>query len=341
MSGSAPSIKAGRILIVMPTWVGDVVMATPTLRALRAHLSDSHLTALMRPAGAAVLDPCPWLDAVATSPKELTGRFDVGILLANSFRAAWTARGKGCKRLIGYARDGRSWMLSDQLFAPRGPAGYVPMPALKYYLEIARYLGAEVIDSGMELFVDEQNTAKAQRMMSDAGVVEDRPLVLLNPGASFGPAKLWGAKRYAQVADRLFQEHKAQVAVSGSIDERPILDQVIAAAEIPIIDLQAHGIDLRTLKGVMQRADLLITNDTGPRHIAAAFNTPVVTIFGPTDPRWTEIDFALERQLMVDVFCGPCQQKHCPLDHRCMTGITPEMVYQQAAELLAPRCGSP
>jgi len=217
------------------------------------------------------------------------------------------------------------------------------MPALRYYLEIARYLGepgepgeqdVQDIDSRMELFTTDQDKAAAQQLMANAGCDDRRPLVLLNPGASFGPAKMWSPVRFAEVADRLIQEHGVQVAVTGSPAERHVIDQVIAAAQQPIVDLVAHGVDLHTLKVVMSCASLLITNDTGPRHMAAALNTPVVTIFGPTDPRWTEIDFDLERQVMVDVFCGPCQRKECPLDHRCMSQITADMVYDHASELL-------
>ena len=114
-----------------------------------------------------------------------------------------------------------------------------------------------------------------------------------------------------------------------------MIDHVAVAAQPPVARLDEHGIDLKLLKSVVKRAALLITNDTGPRHIAAAFGVPVVTLFGPTDPRWTEIGFDKERQIMIDVFCGPCQRKQCPLDHRCMTRITTDMVFERAAELLS------
>jgi heptosyltransferase-2 len=103
------------------------------------------------------------------------------------------------------------------------------------------------------------------------------------------------------------------------------------------IDLPSHGSSLGSLKEIVRRCDLMVTNDTGPRHIAAAFDVPVVTIFGPTHPEWTEIYFPRERKVAVKVFCGPCQKKICPLDHRCMTRITPDMVYQTAAGLLPQR----
>ncbi len=105
------------------------------------------------------------------------------------------------------------------------------------------------------------------------------------------------------------------------------------------IDLSNKGLTLSGLKEIVRRCDLMVTNDTGPRHIAAAMDVPVVTIFGPTHPEWTEIYYAKERQVAVKVFCGPCQKKVCPLDHRCMTRVTPAMVYATALELLAPKQG--
>jgi heptosyltransferase-2 len=100
------------------------------------------------------------------------------------------------------------------------------------------------------------------------------------------------------------------------------------------VDLSRAGITLGAIKEIVRRCDLMITNDTGPRHIAAAFDVPVVTIFGPTHPEWTEIYFEKERKVAVKVFCGPCQKKLCPLDHRCMTRITPAMVFDAAMSLL-------
>ncbi|MCC6579122.1 MAG: glycosyltransferase family 9 protein, partial [Phycisphaeraceae bacterium] len=135
-------------------------------------------------------------------------------------------------------------------------------------------------------------------------------------------------------ADALHSRYGAAVAVSGSPRERDILDQVLAAARTSLIDLPRLGVDLRLLKSIIKLGRLMITNDTGPRHVAAAFGVPVLTIFGPTDPAWTRIDFPFERQVRVDVFCGPCQKKKCPLDHRCMKLVTPDMVVERSAELL-------
>ena len=137
------------------------------------------------------------------------------------------------------------------------------------------------------------------------------------------------------VWDTLTVDLERPYTITGAPRERNILDEVIASTDVPMIDLPKMGMDLGTLKSVVKHATLMVSNDTGPRHIAAAFGVPVVTVFGPTDPRWTEIDFEHERIVRVDVFCGPCQKRTCPLDHRCMTQVTPEMVFEQVQELLS------
>ncbi len=345
-----------RLLIVAPSWIGDAVMATPTLRALRNLYPDTHITALVRRTTRAILDACPWVDRIVTArPKKsrptdrragafslarrlAMRQFDTAILLPNSFRSALLMRVASIPRRVGYDRDGRGFLLTDRLLPPRAKGRFVPVSAHDYYLGIARYLGAENPDPTMQLFTRPEHDARAAQLLTQAGhdPTANRPLILINPGANYGDAKIWYPDRFAAVADRLTEQHNATLAVTGAPNERPILDAVINAAKHPILDLPALGVDLPTLKSVVRLADLMVTNDTGPRHIAAAFNVPVVTVFGPTDPAWTEINFDRERIVRVDVFCGPCQKKKCPLDHRCMTRINPDMVLDRAAELQTP-----
>ena len=159
-------------------------------------------------------------------------------------------------------------------------------------------------------------------------------MILLNPGAQFGAAKCWLPEYFAALADRFIVELGATVLISAAPRERGIVDSILHNMKQAPIDLLAHGSSLGALKEIVRRCDLMVSNDTGPRHIAAAFDVPVVTIFGPTHPEWTEINFPRERKVAVKVFCGPCQKKICPLDHRCMTRITPAMVFDTAVQLL-------
>jgi heptosyltransferase II len=358
---AAPGRPTGRLLVVMPTWLGDIVMATPALRALRQVYPDAHITALVRRSMRPILEPCPWADRCVSMrarggllPRTSTGdgerrestlrlaarlargRFDTAVLLPNSFRTALLARLAGIPRRIGYDRDARGGLLTDRLLPRRRLGGFVPVPAIDYYLGLARYLGAANPDATMQLFTRPVDDAKADALLTEAGyrVGDPRPLVLLNPGANYGDAKMWYPDRFAAVADKLAERFDAVTAINGSPRERPILAAVHAAAQRPIIDLARRGFDLRLLKSVVRRCSLMITNDTGPRHVAAAMGVPVVSIFGPTDPRWAETGFVLDRQVRIDVFCSPCQKKRCPIDHRCMTGIDADMVFEHAADLL-------
>lgn len=339
----------------MPSWVGDAVMATPTLRALRQLYPDAHITALIRREIRPIIDACPWLDRIVCVRKRQKGsskagrnstiplaarlakaEFDTAVLLPNSFRTALLVRMAKIKRRVGYDRDGRGFLLTDRLLARRGNDGFVPVPARDYYLGIANYLGAVDSDPALKLFTRPEDEQRATQLLESAGVTDpQRPLVLINPGANYGDAKMWYPDRFAEVADRCVRQHNAYVAVTGAPKERKIIDSVVEAAKEPMIDLTKLGIDLTLLKSIVARSRLMVTNDTGPRHIAVAMNVPVVTVFGPTDPIWSEIDFELERKVSVDVFCGPCQKKRCPLDHRCMTLVSPDMVFQRAEELLS------
>ena len=349
---------ANRLLVVMPTWVGDAVMATPTLRALRALYPDAHITAMCRPMVRPIIDASPWVDRIVmvrarrkgksdlrrVGPISMirrisAGKFDTAVLLPNSFRAALLVRMAGIPRRVGYDRDGRGFMLTDLLEPLRTKGRFIPVPTKDYYLGVARYLGAKITDESMELFTRPDDDVRAAAMLTAAGVPENKRIVLTNPGANYGDAKMWMPERFAAVADRCTRELDAVVCVTGAPKERAILDRVIASAKERIVDLTKFGMDLTLLKSVMKRSSLLVTNDTGPRHIAAALGVPVVTVFGPTDPAWTEIHFEQERQVMVKVPCGPCQKKKCPLkgtseDHVCMKRIDPDMVFTQARELV-------
>ncbi|MEL7239586.1 MAG: lipopolysaccharide heptosyltransferase II [Planctomycetota bacterium] len=331
------------VLIVMPTWVGDCVMATPTLRSLRALWPDARITALVRRNCKPLLRGIEFIDriiaprkidVVRLAPRIRRARFDAAVLLPNSFKTALLARSAGITRRIGYDRDGRGFLLTDKLLPDRHAGQYKVVPTIRYYLALAGYLGGETRDASMHIAVTPADTAAADSVLQRAGATLNGQTVLLNPGAQFGAAKLWLPEYFAEVADA-FSERGATVLVSAAPGETGIIDAIASHAKRPFVDLARHGMSLGALKSMCGRADLVITNDTGPRHIAAALRTRLVTIFGPTDPRWTTLDFPLERELQEDVFCGPCQKKLCPLDHRCMTQLTPDAVVAACDELLA------
>jgi heptosyltransferase-2 len=352
--------EPSRILIVQPNWVGDAVMATPLLRAMRQRFPQAHIAYLLRRYVKPLYTGIPWADQLITyrtgrtkaragkgifdlAARLRAGRFDLAVLLPNSFRSALVCRMAGIERIVGYERDGRGFLISDKLLPVKDKGKFVPTPILRTYLGIGSYLGCSTRDRTMQLFVTPAEREDAIEVLRRAGLDETLerpaaqgrpPLVVLNPGAQYGAAKCWLPEHFAAVGDRLIDEHQATVLISASPKERRIVEAIQRHMRHAAVDLSRCGMTLGALKEVVRRCDLVITNDTGPRHIAAAFGVPVVTVFGPTFPQWTEIDFPKERQVSVKVFCGPCQKKTCPLDHRCMTRITPAMVMQTALELL-------
>ena len=354
-----------KILVVQPSWVGDAVMATPTLRALRETFPDAHISYLMRRYLKPLYAGLPWGDQLITHRTGKTrkkagkglfdlaarlraGKFDLAILLPNSFQTALVCKMANIKQILGYERDGRGFLLTDRLLPPKDKGKLVPTPIVKYYLGLAGYLGSTGKDFTLKLFVTPPQRRSAEEVLRASALdphIErpagrgKSPLIILNPGAQFGAAKCWLPEYFAELADRLVDELGATILISSAPKERMIVEMVLRHMKRPAIDLATNGLSLGSLKEIVRRCDLMITNDTGPRHIAAAFEVPVVTIFGPTHPEWTEIYYAKERQVAVKVFCGPCQKKVCPLDHRCMTLATPAMVFKAAIGLLQSQSG--
>lgn len=353
-------VEASKILIVQPNWVGDAVMATPMLRAVRELYPNSHISYLMRRYVKPLYMGMPWPDQLITyrtgktkakagkgmfdlAARLRAGKFDLAVLLPNSFKSALLCKMAGIPKVLGYERDGRSFLLSDRLLPVKERGKYVPTPIVDYYLGLARYLGSRHADQRLQLWVTEADRCEAGEVFRRAGLDLDlerpaahggKPLVVLNPGAQYGAAKCWLPEYFAQLGDRLVDELGATVLISAAPRERAIVDAIKGHMKRPAVDLAARGLTLGAVKDIVRRCDLMVTNDTGPRHIAAAFDVPVVTVFGPTHMEWTEIHFPKERKVAVKVFCGPCQKKICPLDHRCMTEVTPGMVFAKATELL-------
>lgn len=306
-------------------------MATPALRALRHALPGAFIGVLARPGIDELLAGLPFFDEVHTDratgmmgPKRVASRlrvrrYDAAILFTNSFSTALVARLAGIPRRFGYDRDGRGLLLTDKLVAPlrrdtppfsrsaTAPGEWAPIPACDYYAALARHFLARLQVAcppmgAMELAVAPQDASAADAALAS---VPPGPLVLLNPGGN-NPAKRWPADRFAALAAALIESRGVTVLLSGAPTEAPltasIADLVPPALRSRVIDLPALASppSLRVLKAIIARCALMVTNDTGPRHIAAALNVPVVTLFGPTDHRWTTIPFDRERIILAD-----------------------------------------
>ncbi len=338
-----------RVLVVLPNWVGDVVLATPALRALRAGLADARIDYLLRPYLREVLDGSDLHDgehhwsaaggfARFREDAALAGalarqRFDTAILFTNSWRSALVARTARIPRRIGYAREGRGWLLTDRLRHKRANGRYVPTPITPDYARLVEQVGVRVSDMKLRLGVTPAQEQAAEELRAHYGL-EPKAYAVINPGGAFGAAKLWLPERFAAVCDGLRAAHGLTSVIVGAPREADLLRSIASKAvskPLPLIDPPTT---LGSLKVIVRDAALMVCNDTGPRHYANAFNTPTVTIFGPTHQEWTDTDYADDIKLQIPVDCGPCQKKVCPLDHRCMRGVTTEMVLAAADSLL-------
>ena len=336
------------ILVWLPNPVGDVVMATPSLRAIREHFTDAAITYVGRAPALAVMAGTGWATALvedrSTAAPKLTnarrlirrlkeGGYDLGVLLPNSVRSALLAHFGRVRGLVGYARPGRGWML-DVCVPPRTDAAgrREPVPTIDQYRGLLDAIGVACPSRRMELPADPEGDRQASALLAEVGADPERPIVMLNPGSGFGPSKRWPAGRFAAVADSLAQGRGAQIVINAAPSERRTATDVAAAMrQAPLVNLADVDNSIMLVKGLVQRCALVITNDTGLRHIAAAFDVPVVTVFGSTDPVWAQIDYERERILRVDVPCSPCQKKHCVAPpgvafHECMAAISPAMV---------------
>jgi heptosyltransferase-2 len=333
-----------KIVVRVPNWIGDVVFALPALRSLDAHFSGAGLH-IAGPAWAAELlagtefgrrtislgatGAAPGIRRAASVLK--AGAFDTGILLTNSFSSAFLFRSAGVKERWGYATDGRGLLLTRSVRRKKaGP----PEHMVRYYLGLLEGLGIPAREPSIDLAVPASAKAGAARLLVEAGIEPSRPLVVLAPGAAHGPAKRWPASRFGAAAEILRARFGAAVVVVGTPAEAPLAGEIAAAMSKPPEDLTGRT-GLGALLGLLDRAAVLVSNDSGPLHMANALRTPVVSVFGPTDPRATGPFREPARVLKVEgVSCWPCRYRVCPIDHRCMTRIAPEAVARAAEEVL-------
>jgi heptosyltransferase-2 len=326
-------------------------MATPTLKSLRNAFPDARIDLTLLPYVRKIVEQAPWFDDIIEfSPKGehkgILGRirylhalrknkYDLAVVLPNSFSSAALAFLSGARRRIGYNRQGRGLLLTDRIPAPTRDGEFVPQPMVEYYLKLCEKLGGKTDSTRTQLFVDAESEGRAEKLFDKHGLGNGRPVVALNPGAAYGSSKLWMPKRFAHVGDRLVRNRGCDVVILGGPGEKEIARDIAAAARSNLINLAEEDVGLDLLKSVIKRLNLLITVDSGPRHFAVAFDKPVVTLMGPTDPRYTNSN--LERTIVLraaDLDCISCHEKKCPADHECMTRITTDMVFDAAEKLL-------
>jgi lipopolysaccharide heptosyltransferase II len=344
-----------RIFVRAPNWVGDFVMATAAFARLRAAFPGAHLALGARPLLQALIGGTDWFDEFLSMPRAggprglwrqvrrvAAGRFDLAVVMPNSLESGLVPFLARVPLRLGY-RQGRPLLMNLGLSAPvrrrwfqrRVGPRRVPVPMPNYYRDLLDVLGIAGDDLHPQLRATAAEDEWLDRHLSGLGVGAQERLLLIVVGANFGASKLWSPERFAAVA-RHFAGRGLRPLVTVGPGEVELGRSIAAAAGPGVIGLFDPVLPLDKLKALVARSALMVTGDTGPRHLAVAFDRPVVCLMGPTDRRYT--DYCLQRTALIqkDLPCVPCQRKVCPLGHhRCMQDIAVDEVIAAGERLLA------
>jgi 3-deoxy-D-manno-octulosonic-acid transferase/heptosyltransferase-1 len=362
---AVPMEQVRRILIIKPSSIGDVVNALPFLSSLRQRYPDRHIDWLVEEEAADLLLGHPLLDRVIVSGRrrwgrevrtffhglkvlreiavlitELRqGRYDLVVDLQGLLKSALMVVCTGAQFRVGLAgaREGSERVLTHVVPLPPGP-----LHAVDRYLEVARFLGANPLSKAFVFPSKPEDGAMAQALLTEAGVRPNSVVVALNPQARWR-TKLWEEERFARLGEVLAQRYGANILLIGSSSDLPMARR-LASQMNPIPFVAAGRTDLKVLIALLKRIDLLVTVDSGPMHLAAALGTPLVTLFGPTDPRLIgpyggnlPAGQAGGVVLRTPLPCSPCSKRRCRIevDRLCMRSISVEEVAEVASALLA------
>jgi len=349
MGGRGLQQRLPRTVVIGTNWLGDTIMSLPALAALREHLrgDEIHVEA-PRPLGVLIRLAIP-VDGILERDGRLStarrirrlrqGGYDRAVLFPNSFRAAWIAWRAHIPRRCGYAGQWRGWLLSDPVRRARPPQGTHHSES---YLDIVRSLGwSGSRPPRVRLTIRQESLRWAREVVGDE--VRAGHLVGLCPGAAYGPAKRWGASRFVEVASALRDRHGARILLMGSAQEAGFIRGMAATLGRGVLDMSGRT-DSEQLAALLALCDLVISNDSGAMHLAALLGTPVVALFGSTDPSATA-PMGPHRIVKASVECSPCLKRKCPDgSYRCLEAITPAHVLAAAEAMLeeaVSRQGSP
>ena len=336
-----------KILIRSANWVGDTVMMIPSLVALKKTFPSAEITVLAKPWVIPLLENHPSVDRTMifakgsgffNSLKELARivlwlraeRFDLAVLFQNAFEAALLAYIGKVKYRVGYTTDGRGFLLTHKV---KRDQHVLLIHQVEYFLSLIEAMDWHVKEREPIIYVNDEDDRSGSLMVSSMGIEDTSFIFGINPGAEYGSAKRWPEERFAVIGEWAVKRWDAKVVIFGSSSEAEI------AAKLANLMHTANPVNLcgHTTLGqamaLIKRCNFFLTNDSGLMHIAAAFNIPLVGIFGPTDHVVTSPMSNNARIIRHDINCSPCLKEMCPSDHRCMLSIEPEEVWEKMVEL--------
>jgi heptosyltransferase-2 len=336
-----------KILVRSANWIGDTVMMLPSLMTLKKNFPHAQITVLAKPWVIPLLKDHPSVDktmvfakgeSVFTSLRESVRiisrlraeRFDMAVLFQNAFEAAFLAYAGKVTYRIGYTTDGRGFLLTHKV---KRDQHILCVHQVEYFLNLIEAIDCHIEEREPLLYVNEEDSRASSLMLSSRGI-EDTPFIIgINPGAEYGSAKRWPEERFAVIGEWAAKRWNAKVVIFGSSSETEI------AAKVANLMRTANPVNLcgHTTLGqamaLIKRCNFFLTNDSGLMHIAAAFNIPLVAIFGPTNHVVTSPMSSNARIIRHNIDCSPCLKEVCPSDHRCMLSIEPDEVWEKMVEL--------
>jgi heptosyltransferase II len=338
--------RAMRVGVFLPNWIGDVVMATPAIRALREHIgAGGQLIGIMRPYVTEVLAGLNWLDEQIHYDKQSSrmsfadrdsyerlraARLDCVVLLTNSLRTAWMAWRSGARQRIGYVGDARSLFLTKRLARPSKKFNSTTVPTIDGYLRVAEAAGCRTMSRRLKLATTPDDELAADEVWHDLGLPPGEQVIVLNSGGAYGAAKHWPAEYFAELARRIVRSGEFSVLVNCGPAERKIAETIARLAADPRVVSLAHSelLPIGLTKACVRRSRLVVSTDSGPRFFGIAFGKPVISLFGPTDPAATRTLYEHETCLSLRLECQPCMARTCPLGHhRCLRELPVDSVY--------------
>lgn len=333
-----------KILIVNVNWIGDVIFSTPFIKTVRQSYPDSHVACLLHPRCVDVLKDNPRIDEIIIYDEEglhksLSGKlklisalrkkkFDVAFILHRSFTKALIAFLAGARERIGYPTKNRGMFLTKTVEIPDEEIHKV-----EYFLNLARAYGMSARDLSYEFFIKDSDRKKIRQFLNENGIGDKDMVIVLCPGGNWDP-KRWPKDNFAKLADILIEKLKAKIVISGAKKDMALAGEIKNAIKnTPVVS--CGKTDLKELGALLERANLVIANDSGPMHLAVAMKTKVIALFGPTSPRLTGPYGAGNYKVIwnneeCDV---PCYDATCA-ENRCMSKIAVDEVFKEAEKML-------
>lgn len=342
-----PEKKPENIIVRLPNWIGDAVMATPILADLRTHYKNAKITAMCQTPIGSILQEDPNIDAIFNFRRPSgwihrlhrldiveylrEGKYDLGILLTNSFSSAWWFMRGHVQNRLGFGGRGRQFLLNKVVPFPRNIES---QHLVKTYKSLLEPLGIHLSNTPPKIYLSPSEVKEAHEFLKLLGIDPDQEIVIgINPGAAYGSAKCWPPDRYEYVTRKLLENPKIRVLYFGDANGASLINEICKSLPPDRVFNLAGRTSIRELIALIKCCKIFLTNDSGPMHIAAALGVKLLALFGSTNEIKTG-PYPEGKVIHKHVECSPCYKRVCPIDFRCMTRITVDEVYEELKKML-------